>query len=75
MAMTKKQYVLEGLCCGNCADKIEKDLRLLPGVKSATVNVDTAILSIESDAETDALLKDITRIAVSHDEDIVVKKA
>lgn len=47
MANTKKQYILEGLCCGNCAAKIQ----------------------------TETLVKDITRIAVSHDEDIFVKEA
>ncbi len=75
MATTKKQYVLEGLCCENCAAKIQKDVRLLIGVKNAEVNADTTILYVESDTETEALLKDITRIAVSHDEDIVVKEA
>lgn len=75
MATTKKQYVLEGLCCENCAAKIQNDVRLLSGVKNAEVNADTAILYVESDTELETLVKDITRIAVSHDEDIVVKEA
>lgn len=75
MPTMKKQFTLEGLCCGNCAAKIQNDIRLLDGVKSAEVNADTTILSIEFDMDAEALVKDITRIAVSHDEDIVVKES
>ncbi len=75
MAAITKQYILEGLCCGNCAAKIEKDIRLLSGVKNAAVNPKTTLLLVEFDTDTDALTKEITRIAVSYDEDIVVKEA
>ncbi len=74
MAITKKQYVLEGLCCGICAAKIQNDIQLLSGVKNAEVDATTTILSIEFDSDIDTLVEDITRIAVSHDEDIVVKE-
>lgn len=75
MEITKKQYILEGLCCGNCAAKIQNEIQLLNGVKSAEINVESATLSIEFDTNMEALTKDIIRIAVSHDEDIVVKEA
>ncbi|MHB8061669.1 MAG: cation transporter [Ruminiclostridium sp.] len=71
----KKQYILEGLCCGNCAAKIQKDISLLDGVKSASVNSDTTVLSVEFNGDAGTLVKEITRIAVSHDEDIVVKES
>ncbi len=75
MTAQKKQYILEGLCCGNCAAKIEKDIRLLDGVKSATVNFATKSLLVEFETDADELTKVITHIAVSHDEDIIVKGA
>lgn len=75
MADIKKQFVLEGLCCGNCAAKIQNDIRLLDGIKHAEVNAGTAILSVEFDTDAETLIKEITRIAVSHDEDIAVKEA
>lgn len=77
MATIKKEYYLKGLCCGNCAAKIKKDISLLPGVESADISVDTAVLSVGVDTalQTDILLNEITRIAVSHDEDIVVEEA
>lgn len=74
MAISKKQYILEGLCCGNCAAKIQNDIRLLNGIKNAEVNADTGILSLELDTDIETLVNDITNIAVSHDEDIVVKE-
>ncbi len=75
MSTLKRNYILEGLCCGNCAAKIEKDARLLEGVKSVKVNTATTVLSIEYSEELTELTEAITRIAVSHDEDIVVKEA
>jgi len=77
MSTIKKQYILEGLCCGNCAAKIEKDVSLLKGVKHAKVVTETTVLSVEFDADTDAedLMKEIVRIAASHDEDVEVKES
>ncbi len=77
METITKQYSLEGLCCGNCAAKIKKDVSLLKGVKSADVSTDTSILSIEIDSNSniDMLTKEITSIAVTHDQDIIVKEA
>ena len=76
MAMIKKQLILEGLCCENCAAKIQNDICRLDGIKSAEINADTRLLSVEFDAnmKTLILVQEITRIAVSHDEDIVVKE-
>lgn len=74
MAITRKQFILEGLCCGNCAAKIQNDIQLINGIKNAEVNVSTTLLSVEFDMDTEALISEITRIAVSHDEDIRVKE-
>lgn len=73
MANMKRQFILEGLCCGNCAAKIQNDIRLLDGVRNAEVNTDTAILSVEFDMDSESLVKNITRITASHDENIAVK--
>ena len=34
----KKRYVIEDLCCANCAAKMEEQIRKLEGVNSAHVN-------------------------------------
>ncbi len=74
MANIKKQFVLEGLCCDNCAAKIKKDVALLPGVMSAKIKAGTALLSVACSTDANTLTEDITRIAVSHDEDITVRE-
>ncbi|MGF7144147.1 Cd2+/Zn2+-exporting ATPase [Anaerotaenia torta] len=47
MASIKKQYILEGLCCGNCAAKIERDINKLDGVSSAAVDFVSKTLTME----------------------------
>ncbi len=72
--MTTKQYLLEGLCCGNCASKIQKSVLTMEGVKNANINMDTLVLFVETEEDTKNITNEITAIAISHDEDIVVKE-
>ena len=61
----KKTYLLEDLCCANCAAKIEKKVAALDGVDSASVNFLTTKLVMEvqdaSAAEVDAAVRKIVR--------------
>ena len=43
----KKEYILEGLCCGNCAAKIEREISNLNGVNSASVDLLSQTLSMD----------------------------
>jgi len=43
----KKEFHLEGLCCSNCAAKIEKTVAKLPGLSNASLNFATTLLSVE----------------------------
>lgn len=43
----KKEFLLEGLDCANCATKIEENTAKIHGVESATVNFATQTLTIE----------------------------
>lgn len=43
----RKVYLLEDLCCANCAAKIEKKVAALDGVDSASVNFLTTKLVME----------------------------
>lgn len=50
----KKEYVLEGLSCANCAAKMEVQIKALKGVKEAFVNFSTSMLLLEIEqAETE----------------------
>lgn len=43
----RKEILLEGLCCGNCASKIERESNNIDGVKSALVDFISTKLTLE----------------------------
>ena len=43
----RKIVKLEGLCCANCASKIEEGVKKLPGVKEATLSFMTQRLTLD----------------------------
>jgi Cd2+/Zn2+-exporting ATPase len=71
--MTKKTYVLEGLCCLNCAAEIDGKVKRLPEVKQASVDFPNTRLTLEFEGDESALLETITGIVRNVDEDITVK--
>lgn len=69
----KKEYVLQGLTCANCAAKIENEIRSTKGILSATYNFVTSKLHLEIEAEyTDKMHKEIERIVHKHEPDVLV---
>lgn len=46
MTESTKEYVLEGLCCANCAAKIEKRANEIDGVNTAALNFVTKTLTL-----------------------------
>lgn len=75
MINEKKEYILDGLCCPNCASKIEKEVSELPEVKEASLNMINNKLSIavKDGAEGDISGK-VHRIVASHEPEIRVKE-
>lgn len=71
--MTRKTYILEGLCCPNCAAEIDEQVKRLPEVKLASVDFPNTRLTVAFEGDENALLETITSIAMSVDEDIIVK--
>ena len=53
-----KTYRLTGLCCANCAAKMEEAIRKLPGVHSANINFLTQKLTLDADDECFASILD-----------------
>ena len=45
----RRTYILAGLDCAHCAQKIERAVKKLPGVSEATVNFLSAKLLIEGE--------------------------
>ena len=76
MAAIKKQYVLDGLCCANCAAKIEKEVAGLADVSGANVDFASRTLTVELAREeaVETVAERASGIAKSHDPDIVMKE-
>ncbi|SHI03312.1 Heavy-metal-associated domain-containing protein [Sporobacter termitidis DSM 10068] len=70
---TTKKYILEGLCCTNCAAAIEREVGQAAGIKKAAVDFETTSITVEFDGDESGILKAVTDISTEIDEDIVVK--
>lgn len=62
--MMKKIIKLEGLCCANCAAKIEEGVKKIDGVKEAALSFMTQRLTLEvEDAKVDDVIEMARKIA------------
>ncbi|WP_026889433.1 heavy metal translocating P-type ATPase [Clostridium beijerinckii] len=70
----KKEILLEGLCCGNCAAKIERESNNIDGVKSALVDFISTklIIEIEDSAKENAIIDNVKRIVKRIEPDVNV---
>ncbi len=75
-AAIKKEFLLEGLCCGNCAAKIERDVGKLEGVSAASVDFVSKILTMEiaDDTKTNSLVAQADAIVKRHDPEVVMNE-
>ncbi len=71
----KREFILEGLCCANCASKIETKVNNLEGVSNVSVNFITTTLAMDIDNlnKTNEII-DATRAIVSNIEPDVIFK-
>lgn len=73
--MLKKEVILEGLDCANCAAKIEDEVNKLNGVKAYMNFMNkTLTLETESEQEYNDTLKQVETIVHKHEPDVVVKE-
>ena len=68
----KKDYILQGLGCPNCAAKIENEVKALPGVVSSSCNAIHSSLSIEVEADSTEYAALIQKIVWKHEPDVTV---
>lgn len=59
----RHQFHMDGLHCASCADKIEREVRVIPGVLSAVYSLSTEKMLVVSEREADALRSEIQSIA------------
>ena len=69
----KKRYVIEDLCCANCAAKMEEAIRKLEGVNNANVNFLTQKLTLDAeDAQFNSILAQAETIIKKIEPDCVL---
>ncbi|MDD3172685.1 MAG: heavy metal translocating P-type ATPase [Herbinix sp.] len=68
----KKEYILEGLNCANCAAKIEKEVGDLSEVNDASLNLMNCKLSISLNGTAD-ITKQVKQIVAYHEPSVKVK--
>lgn len=72
----KKSFRLDGLCCANCASKIEREVGKLDGVTSTNVNFMTTKMVIEGeDEKIPDIITQAEKIIKKIEPDVVMKKA
>ena len=72
----KKSFRLVGLDCANCANKMERKINKIDGVREAVVNFMTTKLVIEYDDTKEAsILEEVERAVHSIDSSVVIKRA
>ena len=70
----KKTFILDGLCCANCAAKIETGINKLDGIDKAAISFLTGKLVIEAAEEPSAeLLKQIEKVVHKVEPDVEIK--
>jgi len=69
-----KEFILQGLNCANCADKIETELNKVDGVISASINIATSKLRIEISTTMD-IHKKVENLVNAHEPDVLVLEA
>lgn len=74
MDTIKKELILKGLCCANCAIRIEKEVNRIDGVEAATLDFVSQRLTIDANNKSDLqdIVKQATGIAARIEPEIEV---
>ena len=66
---------LEGLCCANCAAKIENRVQKIPNVTEANLSFMTQKLTIQADeGDIDSIVEEASRIAKRIEDEVEIKR-
>ena len=73
--MIKSEIILEGLNCASCIDKIEKQTKHLKGIADSKFNFarETLVLDHDESVDFNTLFKDVKKIVISAEPDVVVR--
>lgn len=71
--MTKKTFLLEDLDCANCAAKMERNIKKIPGVTDASVSFLTQKMTVETDGDSlDEIMKEVVKVCRKVEPDCVI---
>jgi len=75
-ALVKKELILEGLDCANCAAKIEDKIKKLEAVEEVSLNFITKTLSIDTfgDIDIDIVIDAVRTIVYTYEPHVIVKE-
>lgn len=66
---------LEGLCCANCAAKIENEVRRIDGIEDVTLSFMTQKMTISApDDQIERVVEEATRISKKIEDEVTVKR-
>ena len=70
----RKAFKLEGLCCANCAQKIEDGINKLQQVNSARVvfMTEKLVMDVSPEVDMDSLLDEAQKICTAYEEGCVI---
>lgn len=75
MAKSKKELILDGLSCANCASKMEEAIQSLEGISSVNVNFTTKTLKVElEDTDVEEILKKVKEVVNKIESHVIVKE-
>lgn len=60
--MQTATYKIQGMMCKHCAARVQKAIEAVPGVKSATIDLDRATAAVEGDAPASDVMAAVTAI-------------
>ncbi len=64
---------LEGLCCANCAAKIENEVKKIDGIEDASLSFMTQKLTIKaSDTEIERIVDEASKIAKKIEDEVEI---
>ena len=70
----KKSYKFDGLCCANCAAKIEDGINKIDGVNSARVvfMTEKLVLDVDDADKLDSILDEAQKVCTKYEEDCII---
>lgn len=70
----KKKFAIEGIDCANCAAKMEDAINKIEGINSATINFFAEKITIDADANFDALVDEAEKACNKVDKGVTIKR-